>query len=136
MESPLSEERAPANTEPYDAIVIGAGISGIIFLKYAREQGLRCLALESKTQIGGLWNWLPAWQDIQYRKKDFAINDVPLDGVKQPDILQLVREWVREYELAPFIRLRHEVTSASWMDERWQVQTDRGPFYANYLIVA
>lgn len=85
----MREGTLPANTAPYDAIVIGAGISGIIFLKYAREQGLRCLALEKEDAVGGLWNWLPAWQDIQNRKQDFAINDVPLEGVKQPEVLHL-----------------------------------------------
>lgn len=132
----MSEEMTPANTEVYDAIVIGAGISGIIFLKYAREAGLRCLALEKQDGVGGLWKWLPAWQDIQNRTEDFAINDVPLHGPKQPDVLQYVRRWVQEYELAPFIRLRHEVTSVSWRDEWWQVQTAQGTFRADYLIVA
>jgi cation diffusion facilitator CzcD-associated flavoprotein CzcO len=138
MESVMSEKRVPTNTEPYDAIVIGAGICGVIFLKYAREQGLRCLALEKQDAVGGLWNWLPAWQDLQNRKADYGIDDVPLDGVKQPDVLQHVRQWVQEYNLSPFIRLQHEVTFVSWMDrdEEWQVQTNQGTFRANYLIVA
>src|SRR6056297_2973683 len=132
----MSEGRTHANTEPYDAIVVGAGICGVIFLKYAREQGLRCLALEKQDEVGGLWNWLPAWQDIQNRKADFAINDVPLDGVKQPHICQHVREWVQAYDLAPCIRLNHEVTSASRSDGEWHVQTSQGTFRADYLVVA
>jgi cation diffusion facilitator CzcD-associated flavoprotein CzcO len=136
MEATMSEKRVPANAEPYDAIVIGAGICGIIFLKYAREQGLRCLALEKQDAVGGLWNWVPAWQDIQNRKEDFAINDVPLDGAKQPDVLRHIRGWVQEYNLASFIRLQHEVTSVSWIDKEWQLQTNHGTFRANYLIVA
>jgi len=132
----MSESRTVTNTEPYDAIVIGAGICGIIFLKYARERSLRCVALEKQDAIGGLWNWLPAWQDIQNRKEDFAINDVPLDGVKQPDVLQHVRQWVQQYDLASLIKLQHEVTAVSWTDEAWQVETNQGTFRANYLIAA
>lgn len=132
----MREQRRPETSEPYDAIVIGAGICGVVFLKYAREQGLRCIALEKQDDVGGLWKWLPAWQDIQNRKEDFAINDVPLGGPKQPDVLRFVHEWVERYDLAPFIELRCEVTSVSWEDEWWIVQTNRGPFRAKYLIAA
>lgn len=124
------------DTEPYDAIVIGAGLCGVIFLKYASERGLRCLALEKQDGVGGVWKWLPSWQDIQNRKADFGINDVPLDGVKQPDILQYVRDWIEAYDLAPSIRLQHEVTSVAWRNDEWEVRTARGTFRARYLIVA
>jgi cation diffusion facilitator CzcD-associated flavoprotein CzcO len=126
------------NAEPFDVIVIGAGICGIIFLKYAREQGLHCLALEKQEAVGGLWNWIPEWQEIQNRKEDFALNDVPLNGVKQPDVLRYVNSWVQEYNLASFINLNHEVTSVSWedKDEEWQVQTNQGTFRGQYLILA
>jgi cation diffusion facilitator CzcD-associated flavoprotein CzcO len=132
----MNKRQVHNNSELYDAIIIGAGTCGIIFLKYAREQGLRCLILEKQDAVGGLWNWLPVWQDIQNRKNDFAINDVPLEGVKQPDVLKHVRAWVHEYDLAPDIRLQHEVTSVSWMDDEWRVQTNLGTFHAHYLIAA
>lgn len=132
----MHEENTPTSTEPYDVIVIGAGISGIIFLKYAREQGLRCLALEKQDEIGGLWSWLPAWQDIQNRKEDFSIEDVSLDGVHQPDVLQYIRAWVKEYDLASFIRLQCEVTSVVRDDEVWQVLTNQGTFHARYIVAA
>jgi cation diffusion facilitator CzcD-associated flavoprotein CzcO len=86
--------------------------------------------------VGGIWKSLPAWQDIQNRKADFAINDVPLHGVKQPDVLQYVREWVERYDLASSIRVQHEVTSVVWQDNEWRVQTSRGGFRARFLIVA
>jgi len=124
------------NATVYDAIVIGAGFCGIIFLKYAREQGLRCLVLEKQNDVGGLWNRLPAWQDIQNRIEDFAINDVPLDGAKQPALHQHAREWVRKYKLTPHIRLNCEVTSVAWKNEKWQVHTNGEVFSANYLIAA
>lgn len=132
----MNNQQAHANAEPYDAIIIGAGICGVIFLKYAREKGLRCVALEKQDEVGGLWNWIPAWQDIQNRQKDFAINDVPLNGVKQPDVLQHVREWVQKYDLAAFIKLKHEATSVSWTGEAWKIETNQGTLRAKYLIAA
>lgn len=129
-------ETEQADRTIYDALVIGAGICGIIFLKYARDKNLRCLVLEKHPEIGGVWSWLPSWQDIQNRKEDFALNEVRLDGVRQPDVLAYVQEWVREYDLEPFIRRNCEVTSVSWRDGGWNVETNRGALRARYVIAA
>jgi cation diffusion facilitator CzcD-associated flavoprotein CzcO len=132
----MGRETSSTDSELYDAIVVGAGICGIIFLKYAREKGLRCLVLEKQSDVGGLWNWLPAWQDIQNRTVDFAINGVPLDGAEQPYVKKHVRAWVDTYDLDPFIRLECEVVSTSWEGDRWRVSTDQGTFAGRYLIAA
>lgn len=125
------------DSEPYDAIVIGAGICGIIFLKYALEKGLRCVALEKQSDVGGLWNRLPSWQDIQNRKQDFALDGIPLNGVDQPAVLQYAEEWIRHFGLDQHIQLGCEVTGASRTDGNWTVRTKQGDvFQANYLIVA
>ncbi len=132
----MNDRKTTTNPQQYDAIVIGAGICGIIFLKYAREQGLHCQVLEKQDAVEGLWNRLPAWQDIQNRKEDFAIDDLALHGVKQPDVVEYIRKWVQEYKREPFIKLQHEVKYVSCEDETWQVQTNRGTFTTNYLISA
>ncbi|MGD8608210.1 MAG: NAD(P)-binding domain-containing protein, partial [Myxococcales bacterium] len=132
----MSEPRIPAEQTTYDAIVIGAGICGITFLKYARDEDLHCTVLEKQDDVGGLWNWIPAWQDIQNRVQDFGINGVPLEGAAQPDIHRYAHAWVRRYELAPLIKLNCEVDRVSWSDEGWHVHTNRGEFRSDYLIVA
>ena len=48
------EQREP---QDYDAIVIGAGISGLYQLYRLRELGLRVLVLEAGTGVGGTWYW-------------------------------------------------------------------------------
>ena len=53
---------SPADEAPYDLIVIGAGIGGVIALHYARRAGLRTRVLERQSVVGGLWAQLPAWQ--------------------------------------------------------------------------
>jgi hypothetical protein len=125
-----------ADARPYDVLVIGAGICGVIFLKYALERGLRCLVLEKQADVGGLWTWLPAWQDIQNRKEDYALDDVPLDGVAQPDIQRYVCEWVRRYDLGSYIRLSCEVTSVSWLGERWKIETPAGTYQSKFVVAA
>ncbi len=39
----------------YDAIVVGAGFSGLYSLHRLREQGLRVLVLEAADRVGGTW---------------------------------------------------------------------------------
>jgi choline dehydrogenase-like flavoprotein len=123
-------------TRTYDALVIGAGLCGIIFLAYAREKGLSCLALEKGGDVGGIWSRLPAWQDIQNRRQDIALDGVPLDGVDQPAVHRYAREWVRRFDLDSCIRFRSEVTRVSRTNGAWTVHTRRGAFRAHYLIVA
>ena len=41
----------------YDAIIIGAGVSGLYQLYRLRELGLKALVLEAGTNVGGTWYW-------------------------------------------------------------------------------
>ena len=41
----------------YDAILIGAGISGLYQLYNLRELGLRVRVFEAGTGVGGTWHW-------------------------------------------------------------------------------
>ncbi len=132
----MGDSKRYAGDAPYDVIVVGAGICGVIFLKYALEQGLRCLVLDAQSEVGGLWAKLPAWQDLQNRKEDFAINDVPLDGVTQPFVQGHVLAWVTRYDLAPHIQLDCEVTSISRVDDRWNVETTSGTFRSDWVVAA
>ena len=134
----MSEKSTSENPNLFDVIVVGAGICGIIFLKYAIDKGLNCLVLDKQDAVGGLWNRIPDWQDLQNRQADYAINDVPLDGVMRSDVVEYIRSWVQKSDLTPFIRLNQEVTSTSWTKDReeWEVRTNQGLFRANYLIVA
>ena len=51
---------APAAAEAgavYDAVIVGAGFSGMYMLKKLRELGLRCKVLERGGDVGGTWYW-------------------------------------------------------------------------------
>ena len=52
-----SEEVFSGSNFDYDAIVIGAGISGLYQLYRLRESGVRVCAFESGTGVGGTWYW-------------------------------------------------------------------------------
>ena len=73
--------------EGLDLVIVGGGIGGIICLKYAKDAGLNALLLERSDRIGGLWRDLPSWQDIQFRKEDWTLGNLPLGGEDQTNIL-------------------------------------------------
>ncbi len=119
-----------------DLVIVGGGIGGIICLKYAKDAGLNALLLERRERIGGLWRDLPAWQDIQIRKEDWTLGDLPLLGEDQQSILRNIEAWVDRFELAPQIRLNEPVTRARAGGIGWHVSTDSGEFDAKWLIAA
>jgi cation diffusion facilitator CzcD-associated flavoprotein CzcO len=47
----------PAPALDYDAIVIGAGMSGLYQLYRLRELGLKVRVFEAGTNVGGTWYW-------------------------------------------------------------------------------
>ena len=119
-----------------DLIIIGGGIGGIICLKYAKEAGLKTLLLERRERIGGLWRDLPAWQDIQFRKEDWTLGDLPLAGEEQPSILRNIEAWAERFELSPHILLNAPVTHARPSGKGWHVTTDLAAYEAKVLIAA
>ena len=46
-----------AEVNEFDAVVIGAGVSGMYMLHRLRQLGLRALVLEAGTGVGGTWYW-------------------------------------------------------------------------------
>ncbi|MEO5766246.1 MAG: NAD(P)-binding protein [Casimicrobiaceae bacterium] len=80
---------------------MGGGIGGVICLKYAKDAGLKTLLLERRERIGGLWRDLPSWQDIQFRKEDWTLGELPLSGEDQASILRNIEAWVERFALSP-----------------------------------
>jgi cation diffusion facilitator CzcD-associated flavoprotein CzcO len=53
----VAEQPDQDQVEEYDAIVIGAGISGIFMLYRLRELGMTTRVFETGTNVGGTWYW-------------------------------------------------------------------------------
>ncbi len=113
-----------------DLVIVGGGIGGVICLKYAKDAGLNALLLERRERIGGLWRDLPPWQDIQFRKEDWTLGNLPLSGEDQPNILRNIEAWVERFGLSPHIRLNAPVTRARPTESGWHVTTDSGAYEA------
>lgn len=48
---------APSEVRELDALVIGAGVAGLYQLYLLREQGLKVLACDTASGVGGTWYW-------------------------------------------------------------------------------
>ena len=121
---------------PLDVLIIGAGIAGVLALRYARKAGLSALVLERQNVVGGLWARLPAWQDIQFGRVDWTLGDLPIAGEDQASIRDNIQAWVDRFELAGDIRLGTEVTRAWREGDLWLVETPAGAFRARNLVAA
>jgi cation diffusion facilitator CzcD-associated flavoprotein CzcO len=120
----------------HDLIIVGGGIGGIISLKYAKDSGLDAILLEKGDAVGGLWRDLPSWQDLQIRKEDWTIGDLPIAGENQTSVLANIREWVKRFELAPSIHLGTRVNAARPADGGWMVSADGYAGHYKFLVAA
>src|SRR4029077_13872813 len=102
----------------------------------AKDAGLDAILFESGDSVGGLWRDLPAWQDIQFRKEDWTLGDLPIAGEDQASILANIREWVDRLGLSPSIRLNARVRSARARDSGWHVDADGSVAHARFLVAA
>lgn len=123
-------------TSPFDMVIIGGGISGIIMLKRAIKAKLRVILLEKQDKIGGLWAHLPEWQDLQTPKEDWALNKIDIKSEYQKDVLQNIKDWVSTYNLSDYIRTSSPVIKTSRLNNQWVVETDGGVYSCQYLVCA
>jgi len=125
-----------SNDKTFDVAIVGGGLAGVIALACARKAGLAAVVLERQSRVGGLWRDLPAWQDIQISAADWALGDVPLQGVTQPHILANIEAWVETFSLADGIRLNTPVKSAREDASGWALSTPTGEVHARHLVAA
>ena len=124
------------NDRVLDVAIIGGGLAGLVHLHYAKQAGLDVLILESQGGVGGLWRWLPAWQDIQICPVDWTAGDLPIDGPAQPHILSNIESWVDRFNLSGGIRLNCLVHLARHTGTCWELDTPLGTIRARHLVAA
>ncbi|MFF9690551.1 flavin-containing monooxygenase [Streptomyces sp. NPDC014623] len=141
--------RPPANTptgfvdqppavDRVDAVIVGAGLSGLYQLHRLREIGLTTLVFEAGDDIGGTWYWnrYPGARcDIESMSYSYSFSP-ELDQewewseryATQPEILRYVRHVADRFDLREDIVLRTRVTRAVYdgHDHRWRLSTDTG----------
>lgn len=124
----------------YDALVVGAGISGLGAAYYLRANGFSYQVLEQSADVGGIWNtqrWHGARCDSDFIKYSFSFKPFLsrrcLEGRER--IQRYLREVAEDCGLLASIRFGTRVLAADFDPARrvWVVRTDRGTLEAQFL---
>ncbi|WAT19224.1 NAD(P)/FAD-dependent oxidoreductase [Aurantiacibacter sp. MUD11] len=132
-----------------DALVVGAGFSGLYMLHKLRQEGFSAQVVEKGSGVGGTWFWnrYPGARcDIPSLEYSYGF-DPQLEQewewteryAAQGEILRYLEHVADRYDLRGDILLNTLVTSARWDEasSRWSVQTDGGDsFDVQFLILA
>lgn len=132
-----------------DAVVIGAGMSGMYMTKRLRDMGLTVQGFEAGSDVGGTWYWnrYPgARVDLESFDYSFSFdNDLQQEWnwseryASQPEILRYLNHVADRYQLRQYFRFDARVASAKFDDAtgRWTVTTEEGDTVdAQFLISA
>ena len=141
--------KTPAQALDYDAIIIGAGISGMYQLLRLRELGMRVRVLEAGTGVGGTWYWnrYPGARfdsesySYQYSFSKELLNEWNWSEhfAGQPETLRYLNHVADKFDLRKDIQFRSRVKSACYQEDQrsWRVSIEDGSTYsARFLITA
>ena len=140
------------NVEPvshFDAVVIGAGFSGLYMLYRLRELGLSARVYEAGEGVGGTWYWnrYPGARcdspSVHYSYSFSSELEQEWEWTekypRQPEILRYLNHVADRFDLRRDIQLNTRVTAAVYDDvtNHWTIETDKGDqVSARYCITA
>jgi len=136
-------------TETFDAIIIGAGISGLYQLHKLRDLGLSARVYEAGDGVGGTWYWnrYPGARfDSESYSYQYSFSQALLDEwdwsehfAAQPETLRYVNFVADRLDLRRDIRFSTLIDGAHYDEQRnrWTVRTSGGDLAeARFLITA
>jgi cation diffusion facilitator CzcD-associated flavoprotein CzcO len=143
-------EQAPPSTrsegsEPphFRVAIVGTGFSGLGMAIRLKQEGIEdFVVFERAGDVGGTWrdNTYPgAACDVPSHLYSFSFAPNPewsRTFSQQPEIQDYLRRCAGHFDVLPHVRFHHEVTGASWDEERqrWLVDTSAGRFTAQVLV--
>jgi cation diffusion facilitator CzcD-associated flavoprotein CzcO len=125
-------------TQDYDAIVIGAGVSGLYTLHKLRELGLSARVFEAGTDLGGTWYWnrYPGARfDSESYSYEYSFRQDLIDGwnwnehfAGQPEIERYLHFVADKLDLKRDIEFNARVKSVVYDEgeKRWTIETHGG----------
>jgi cation diffusion facilitator CzcD-associated flavoprotein CzcO len=123
-----------SGTVELDAVVVGAGFSGLYMLHRLRELGLSTRVFEAADGVGGTWYW---------NRYPGARCDSEWEWTcrypEQPEILRYLNFVADKLDLRRDIQFKTRVTAARYNGQthRWDIETDAGDrLSAKFLITA
>ena len=132
-----------------DAVIVGAGISGMYQLYKLRQLGLRVKVFESGSDIGGTWYWnrYPGCRfDSESYSYCFSFSEELLQEWNwtehfspQPETLKYLQFVAEKFDLKKDIQFKTKISKATFIEQKskWQIESDTGECVeAKYFITA
>ncbi|MFB4162961.1 flavin-containing monooxygenase [Alteribacillus sp. JSM 102045] len=144
-----SFQQGHKETDKFDAVVVGAGFSGLYMLHRLREAGFTTKVFEAGEDVGGTWYWnrYPGARcDSESIYYNYTFSDELLQEwtwtsryPEQPEILRYLNFVADKFELRRDIQFNTKVMTGHYDKEtnNWSIRTDDGKdICAQYFITA
>ena len=144
-----TREAGAKPTTELDAIIIGAGFSGMYMLKSLRDKlGMKVKVIEAGTGVGGTWYWnrYPGARcDSESYIYCYTFDKNLLQEWKwserfpeQDEILRYLEHCAQRYDLKPDIQFGTRVVETVFDEKtnRWTVRTDKGDVVSARFVIA
>ncbi len=133
----------------YDAVVIGAGVSGLYALHKLREAGLTVRVFEAGSGVGGTWYW-NRYPGARFDSESYSYQysfsrelieewDWSEQFAGQPEIERYLNHVAEKFDLRRDIEFNARVHSVTFdeRDRRWEVRSEKGQHVrARYILAA
>lgn len=133
----------------YDALVVGAGFSGLYMVYRLRQLGLSVLGFEAGADVGGTWYWnrYPGARcDAESLVYSYSFSEQLRQEWRwserfatQPEILKYLQHVADRFELRQHFQFNTRVKAAVFDDaqSQWQLTTEQGArFSARFCFMA
>ncbi len=147
--SDTTQAQSDSAAGDFDAIIVGAGISGLYQLYRLRELGMRVLVLEAGTGVGGTWYWnrYPGARfDSESYSYAYSFSPELLAEwnwtehfAPQPETLRYLNHVADRFDLRTDIRFNSRVAAAHYQEASrgWDLTLEDGSrFQCRFLITA
>src|SRR5438046_531164 len=147
---PIQAAAHEASTNPstdFDAIIIGAGVSGLYQLYRLRELGLTVRVFEAGSGVGGTWYWnrYPGARfDSESWTYGYSFSQELLEEwdweehfAAQPETERYLNYVADKFDLRRDIQFRSRVTAAHYQEDTrsWDVLLEDGRRYTTRLVI-
>lgn len=115
-----------------DALVVGAGPSGIAMSVRLQRLGVRHVIVEKSTSVGGVWreNTYPGCA-VDTPNHSYSFSFAPPNRwsrffAPQPELREYMERVADEFDVVPRVRFATELVGARWVeaDGKWEVDLD------------
>jgi cation diffusion facilitator CzcD-associated flavoprotein CzcO len=143
----VSNRTATETALDFDAVVIGAGVSGLYQLYRLRELGLRVRVFETGTGVGGTWYWnrYPGARfDSESWTYGYSFSQELLEEwdweehfAAQPETERYLNYVADKFDLRRDIQCSSRVIAAHYQEDRrsWDVTLEDGRRYTTRLLI-